>query len=315
MAKSITLIDMNFLKSLLWFILILLIFGAAAAFIIYKHFDPETKELTYELRKNTNGSYIELSQGVTHYKLDGPDTGKVVVLIHGFSVPYYIWNGTYEYLTEHGFRVLRYDQFGRGFSDRPNVTYNKQLYFEQLNQLLHKLHLKKPVSLVGVSFGGEIATDFTAAYPDAVNKVVLIDPGYPLGKPKYPSFVADFYEATHAQERVEGQLNDFKYPSRHPSWANQYQPQMEYKGFRRALISTTYNYNYQAREANTALNNQHKQVLLIWGKDDTTVPFKYSDSVRSVLKAGFLPVEDAGHLPYIEQAEIVNPALVTFLKK
>ncbi len=306
---------MEFLKKLFWFIVILLVFVAAAGYIIYDHYNVEKKELTYELRKNSNGSYIELTNGVTHYELDGPDTGKVVVLIHGFSVPYYIWNGTYEYLTEHGFRVLRYDQFGRGFSDRPNVTYNKQLYFEQLNELLDKLHLKKPVSLIGVSFGGEVATDFTAAYPNAVNKVVLIDPGYVAEKPKYPSFVLDFYEATHAEQRALGQMTDFKHPSRHPSWVDQYQPQMEYKGFRRALISTLYNYNYNAREANTALNDKHKQVLLIWGKEDNTIPFKYSDSVRSVLKTEFLPVDDAGHLPYIEQDQIVNPALVTFLKK
>ncbi|RYU86566.1 alpha/beta hydrolase [Mucilaginibacter terrigena] len=306
---------MKFLKNLLWFVIVLAILGAAALYIIYDHYNPEKKELTYELRKNTNGSYIELTSGVTHYELDGADTGKVVVLIHGFSVPYYIWNGTYEYLTERGFRVLRYDQFGRGFSDRPNVTYNKQLYFEQLNELIDKLHLKKPVSLVGVSFGGELATDFTAAYPDAVDKVVLIDPGYIAEKPSMPAMVADFYEATHAEERALGQLTDFKYPNRQQTWVEQYRPQMEYKGFRRALVSTLYNYNYTGRQANIALNNQHKQVLLIWGKEDNTVPFKYSDSVRSVLKAEFLPVNDAGHLPYIEQADIVNPALVTFLKK
>jgi pimeloyl-ACP methyl ester carboxylesterase len=36
---------------------------------------------------------------------------------------------------------------------------------------------------------------------------------------------------------------------------------------------------------------------------------------KRVLKSEFLPVDDAAHLPFIEQAEIVNPALVTFLKK
>ena len=306
---------MKFVKNLLVFIIILAIFGGAALYIIYNHYNPEKKELTYELRKNTNGSYIELSRGVTHYELDGPDTGKVVIMIHGFSVPYYIWNGTYEYLTEHGFRVLRYDQFGRGYSDRPNVVYNRQLYFGQLNELIEKLHLKKPVSLVGVSFGGKLATDFTAAYPDAINKVVLIDPAYTSPKPTIPPFVADFYEATHADERALGQLTDFKYPDRHPNWVEQYRPQMEYKGFRNALISTMYNYDYNGRQGNIALNNQHKPVLLIWGKEDKTVPFNYSDSIRSVLKTEFLPVDDAAHLPYIEKAELVNPALVTFLKK
>jgi pimeloyl-ACP methyl ester carboxylesterase len=308
---------MKFLKNLLWFVVVLLILGAVAAYIIYDHYNTETKELTYELRKNTNGSYIELSGGVTHYELDGPDTGKVVVLLHGFSVPYYIWNGTYEYLTEHGFRVLRYDQFGRGYSDRPNVAYNKQLYFDQLKELLEKLHLKQPVSLVGVSFGGMLATDFTVAYPNLVNKVVLIDPGYPSSAPKMPQFITEYYEAIHPEERALGQMQDFKYPDKYPNWVEQYRPQMEYKGFRHAIVSSGYNYSakYNGRQSNTALNNLHKPVLLVWGKEDKTVPFTYSDSIRSVLKAEFLPVDDAAHLPYLEQADIVNPALVTFLKK
>jgi len=53
--------------------------------------------------------------------------------------------------------------------------------------------------------------------------------------------------------------------------------------------------------------------LLIWGRDDQTVPFKYSDSVRTYLKADFFPIDDAGHLPFIEQADKVNKRIVDFL--
>jgi alpha-beta hydrolase superfamily lysophospholipase len=40
--------------------------------------------------------------------------GKVIILVHGFSVPYYIWDGTYDSLVKAGFHVIRYDEFGRG---------------------------------------------------------------------------------------------------------------------------------------------------------------------------------------------------------
>ncbi|RFZ94973.1 alpha/beta hydrolase [Mucilaginibacter conchicola] len=308
---------MKFLRKLLSALLIIIIFGGAALFIIYYFKNIEKKEITHELRKNTNGSYIELSQGFTHYELDGPDTGKLVVLLHGFSVPYYIWNGTYEYLTSHGFKVLRYDMYGRGFSDRPDVTYDKQFYFQQLNELVDQLHLKKPFSIVGVSFGGMLATDYTAAYPDRVNKVVLVDPAYGTEHPTQPRFVADFMDAIDPEKRALGQMDDFKYPDRHPNWVEQYRPQMEYKGFRHALISTLYDYraSYNPTESYNSLNNQHKPVLLIWGKEDKTVPFAYSDEVRKLLKTEFLPVDDAAHLPHLEQPDVVNPALVTFLKK
>ncbi|RWY56997.1 alpha/beta fold hydrolase [Mucilaginibacter gilvus] len=306
---------MKFLKRFVIFLLLLIVLAAAVVAIIYFTQNKETKELTYNLRKNTNGSYVELSGGVTHYELDGPDSGKIVVLVHGFSVPYYIWNGTYEYLAEHGFRVLRYDEFGRGYSDRPDTVYNKALYLDQLKELMQKLEMKKPVNLVGVSFGAAVVTDFANEYPDMVNKVVLVDPVYKFGKPGFISYITTFKEILNADKRALGQMEDFKYPDRHPTWVEQYTPQMEYKGFRNALVSTQYNYLFNASESYATLGAKNKPVMLIWGKEDKTVPFTYSDSVNRVLKSEFLPVEDAGHLPFIEQGEIVNPALVTFLKK
>lgn len=306
---------MKILKNLLISLLALLIFAVAALTIVYLIKNKETKEITNEVRKNTNGSYVPLTMGQTHYELDGQDTGKVVILIHGFSVPYYIWDGTFEYLVEHGFKVLRYDLYGRGFSDRPDVLYNKKLYLDQIKDLIEQLHLQKPVSLAGISFGGALATDFTSDYPELVNKVVLIDPVYTTQIPKVPEFIPEIKETITANDRANGQMDDFIYPELHPDWVKQYLPQMQYKGFHRSLISTAYNYHYNGRESSTSLNSKHKPVLLIWGKEDKTVPFTYSDSIRSVLKTQFLPVDDAAHLPHLEKPEIVNPAIVTFLKK
>ena len=306
---------MKLLKRVFTAFFIILLFGAAVVAVMYFNLNKETKELTYNLRKNTNGLYAELNGGVTHYELDGPDSGKVVVLIHGFSVPYYIWNGTYEYLTEHGFRVLRYDEFGRGYSDRPDTVYNKDLYIGQLKNLLRKLEISKPVNIVGLSFGGAVAADFTCANPEMVNKVVLIDPVYNFNSPDFSPYITTFKEAIGADKRALSQLTDFKYPDKHPTWVEQYSPQMEYKGFRNALVSTQYNYSFNAKESYSCLNAKNKQVMLIWGKDDKTVPFAFSNSVNAVLKSQFMPVEDAAHLPFLEKADIVNPALVTFLNK
>ncbi|MBD1394976.1 alpha/beta fold hydrolase [Mucilaginibacter glaciei] len=306
---------MKFLKNLIVTVIALLIFAVAAIALLYFVKNKEHKEISPLVRKNTNGSYVTLNLGQTHYEIDGQDTGKVVILIHGFSVPYYIWDGTFENLVENGFRVVRYDMYGRGFSDRPDVLYNQKLYMDQLSELIEALHLKKPISMAGVSFGGIVAADFAATYPDLVNKVVLIDPAYVNKKSKMPQFLIDVKEAITSTDRANGQMDDFLYPELHPDWVKLYLPQMEYKGFRNALVSTNYNYTYNGRVTYAGLNAVKKPVLLIWGKEDKTVPFNYSDSVRSVLKTDFLPVEDAAHLPHLDKTSIVNPAIVTFLKK
>lgn len=283
--------------------------------VLYVIRNKEKKVLTATERQHVPGNFVQLAAGVTHYQLSGPDTGKVVVLIHGFSVPYYIWDGTYEYLTAHGYRVLRYDQYGRGYSDRPDSIYNHNLYFNQLKQLLAALHIKTPVNLAGISFGAGIAINFSAQFPQLVNKLILIDPIYESLRPDKPELFTRYYETTHPNERAESQLNDFKYPALHPDWVSRYRVQMQYKGFRNALVSTRYNYVYNGRESSKQLNTRHKKVLLIWGRDDTTVPYTYSDSIRSVLNTEFFPVDDAGHLPYIEQADLVNGRIWQFLRE
>ncbi|MEP6895446.1 MAG: alpha/beta hydrolase, partial [Chloroflexota bacterium] len=84
----------------------------------------ENKELNDDARKSASGSFAKLPNGFTHYELGGNESGEMVVLIHGFSVPYFIYDPTFNFLTKSGFRVLRYDHFGRGFSDRPRTHYN-----------------------------------------------------------------------------------------------------------------------------------------------------------------------------------------------
>src|SRR5690349_5624969 len=136
----------------------------------------ETKELNEITRREASGSFIQLSDGVTHYELSNPERKQVVILVHGFSVPYFIFDPTFDFLTRSGFQVVRYDLFGRGFSDRPKKRYNIDLFVRQLGDLLDGLHLTQPVSLVGLSTGGPITASFMARHPERVDKLILIDP-------------------------------------------------------------------------------------------------------------------------------------------
>ncbi len=297
-------------------IIIIFLVGAASLilYVFYEYNNKEKKTLTDADRKNVAGSFIKLSRGVTHYELKGPENGEVIILVHGFSVPYYIWDGTYELLVNKGYKVLRYDTYGRGYSDRPNATYDKELYNNQLLDLITQLKLQGKVNLAGVSFGGKIVTSFACHHPDMVNKIILIDPSYEMEKPKAPKYFTLYNEAVNSDERVQGQVKDFKYPKQHPGWGKKYLPQMTFKGFRNALVSTMYDYDDHGFESNTCLNTANKTILLIWGKDDKTVPFRYSDSIRKLLKVDFFPVTDAGHLPYLEKPDTVNAKILSFLK-
>src|SRR5690348_16826332 len=101
-----------------------IVVACAALFAFYENRNPEKRTLDDAARRTAPGKFVRLSDGMTHYELSGPDSGTTVILVHGFSVPLYIWDSTAAALSSKGYRVLRYDEYGRGWSDRPNATYN-----------------------------------------------------------------------------------------------------------------------------------------------------------------------------------------------
>ena len=293
---------------------IVLLLLVVSLWIVFKVKNTEVQNMDEAARKNVSGKFVALTDGVTHYDDAGSTAAKTIVLIHGYSVPYYIWDNTYSSLVQQGFRVIKYDEFGRGGSDRPDVAYTPELYRRQLFDLLKSLNVKAPVALAGVSFGGAVATDFAVHHPDLVDKVILVDPVYNFKPDGVTEFVDNYLLTLLLEKQAAGQAKDFKYPNRFPGWAEKYRPQTRYNGFRHALVSTNYNYPSNVIRSNyRKLNSQQKDVLLIWGKDDKVVPFAFSDSLRAILNVQFFPVEDAAPLPTMEQPAIVNQRIISFL--
>src|SRR5262245_37897045 len=155
-----------------------LVLGVAACGGVYVATDPERRDLDQSARASAPGQFIKLSDGYTHYELGGPASGRVLVLAAGISVPYYIWDPTFAALVQAGFRVLRYDYYGRGYSDRPDIEYTQDAYVRQLIDLLDALHVNAPIDLAGLSFGGSVVATVADRYPDRVRSLVFIDPSF-----------------------------------------------------------------------------------------------------------------------------------------
>lgn len=293
----------------------------------------ETKELNDAARSSVSGSFVQLPDGITHYELGGNDLGEHVVLIHGFSVPYFIYDPTFDFLTQSGFRVLRYDLFGRGFSDRPRARYNLDFFVNQLADLLDALRFASTVlsagsrrlNLIGLSMGGPIASAFAVRYPERVDKLVLIDPigakpitFSPMLKAAKIPFVAEaVLSVAGGDALVKSVAGDFFDPTLVDHFIEQYKVQMQYKGFIRAILSTLRN-NMLGEFMNVykGLGTMDKQILLFWGRKDNTVPFEHSNILRAILpNSEFHAIENCGHIPHYEKPEEVNPILLEFLRK
>jgi pimeloyl-ACP methyl ester carboxylesterase len=285
----------------------------------------ETKELNDLTRQSAGGSFIALSDGVTHYELSGNESGDVVVLVHGFSVPYFIYDPTFEFLTRNGFHVLRYDLFGRGYSDRPNTRYNIDLFFRQLSDLLNALRFSHPVNLIGLSMGGPITATFTARNPERVKSLTLIDPSGarslaedPLLRLMKLPFLADaIVSLVGGEPFVESNAKDFFDPKLIEHFKSKYRVQMQYKGFLRAILSSIRNGMIDSFiDIYRQIGKMDKPVLLFWGRDDMTVPFEHSHDLQAAIpNVQFYVIEDCGHIPHYEKPDEVNPILLEFLKR
>jgi len=294
-----------------------------AVFLIYRAKDPERRTLDDAARAEAPGQLVRLADGVTHYETAGPDTGRVVALAAGFSVPGYIWDSLYQGLADSGFRVVRYDYFGRGWSDRPEAVYDQDLFVRQLAGLLDSLRITEPVDLAGLSFGGAIITSFADRHPERVRSMLYFDPVFNTGRQLPPEERSARAWNIHmvlrggTEAMATGQRFDFLHPEEHPDWVARYRVQQQFRGTReslrrtRAAIAAAPHQAEQLRKLGAA----PRPVLIVWGRQDPVAPLEESERLLAAMpRATFVPVDSAAHLPHLEQTSVVVPAVVRFLR-
>lgn len=100
---------------------------------------------------------------------------KTLVMLHGVASNHTRWSEFVEYTElKSEWNLLRLDLRGHGDS-MYRGRINRHRWVADLHAIIEKEELPSVV-LLGHSLGAEIALDFTAAYPDKVAGLILIDP-------------------------------------------------------------------------------------------------------------------------------------------
>lgn len=112
-----------------------------------------------------------------HYVLAGPETGRPIVLVHGFCSDYELnWVGTrwQEALTGAGWLVLGLDCRGHGRSEKPHdpAAYARGTMAADVVRLLDHLDLAD-AHYLGYSMGGHIGLQTAIEHGDRLVRVVL----------------------------------------------------------------------------------------------------------------------------------------------
>jgi pimeloyl-ACP methyl ester carboxylesterase len=102
--------------------------------------------------------------------------GKTIALFHGKNFCAATWQDTIGVLTGAGYRVVAVDQIGFCKSSKPK---RYQFTFQQLagntHALLTSLGIERPI-IMGHSIGGMLSMRYALTFPEAVERVVLVDP-------------------------------------------------------------------------------------------------------------------------------------------
>jgi len=277
-----------------------------------------------DVRSKLSGSYIKIDQGVIHYNWHGPKNGPVLVMVHGFSTPQFVFDKNVPALVKAGFRVLAFDHFGRGYSDRPDAKYDENFFDKEMIDLFKALKITKPVYLFGYSLGGGISTVFTARHPEKVKKLIL---GAPVGFLDKPSgknallmipVLGEFLFGTIGKKIM---INQFKEEEKQgiatKRMVNLYGEQFNYKGARNAMLSTMRNYpmdNLKKYYEKVGLSK--KPIMFIWGKEDETVPYRGAKMVsRYIPHIKKVIIEKGTHSIVYSHPKIVNDSMIKFIKK
>jgi hypothetical protein len=78
---------MKIIKRIFFVLLTIIVLVGIYFWVKFLINNQETKAMNETARKMQAGKFIQLTAGITHYEEGGADPAKVVILVHGFSVP------------------------------------------------------------------------------------------------------------------------------------------------------------------------------------------------------------------------------------
>jgi haloacetate dehalogenase len=99
--------------------------------------------------------------------------GAPVVLLHGFPETSFAWRFQIPEVANY-YRVIAPDLRGYGETDKPSSGYDKRNMAKDLRALMTTLGIEK-IALVGHDRGARVATRFAKDYPDAIDRLVVMD--------------------------------------------------------------------------------------------------------------------------------------------
>ncbi|KAL3643873.1 hypothetical protein CASFOL_011805 [Castilleja foliolosa] len=244
-----------------------------------------------------------------------------IVLLHCFDSNCLEWRSAYPLLEDGGLEAWAIDILGWGFSNlerRPpcNVASKRNHLYQ-----LWKSHIKRPMTLVGPSLGAAVAIDFAVNFPEAVDKLVLINPnvyaegtGIMTKLPKMVAYgMASLLKSMPIRWYAKLLIFDGISLSRLLDYTNVGRLHCLLPWWEDAtvnfMLSGGYNVTGQIKRVN-------QKALLICSENDKIVNSKLAERLKNELpNASMRKVAGCGHMPQIENPYVIAKLIADFARE
>ncbi|MGO9344716.1 MAG: alpha/beta fold hydrolase, partial [Acidimicrobiales bacterium] len=256
--------------------------------------------------------------------------GPALLLLHGIAGSSKTWSESIPLLAQ-DHTVIAPDLIGHGRSDKPPGDYSLGAQASALRDLLAVIDIER-VTVVGQSFGGGVAMQFSYQYPDNCDRLVLVGSGglgrevslilrvltfpgveytFPL---LFPTLARDWGNGLLKLLHRAGVRN-----ARAVEMWRAYASLVETEN-RRAFTRTLRGVVDPGGQSVTAMDRLYlaarMPTLIIWGDRDNIIPVSHAHAAHEAIPGSRLEIiNGAGHFPHAEEpvrfAELVSEFMRT----
>ncbi len=271
---------------------------------------------------------VHLGKYLINYVVAGK--GKSVLLLHGANIGWPQWYQNIAELAEN-FKVYALDLPGAGYSTPVNFH---KMEFDEFVTIVDDFVITNKltdIDVVGSSFGGWIAIQLAIDDKSYVRKVVLANPlGFtthmpmqfrPVSlRPLAVLMTKTALRPVRSNKNLEKFMRDVFFDKQLPLAP-------EFIDYFYELSKTSHNLLFISRLSHikgmrkelylkSKLSKVRKPVLVIWGKEDTLMPFStVVDSIKTIPGVKLHTLERVGHMPPVEAPAVFNKLVTDFLKR
>jgi len=258
--------------------------------------------------------FVQLNHIVHRYVDEGAKEKPAIVFASSLGSDLRIWDDVAARLAA-DFRVIRYDKRGHGLTDAVPPPYSAMDLADDVARLLETPHITaSPISRASV--GGIIAQALALDHPRRVRALVLCDTGARIGS-------VESWEQRIDTVRSAG-LKALESPTmeRWFSWSFRARRPADIRGYSNMLLQTSAE-GYigtccALRDADfrATLSSVRCPTSVLCGAEDIATPPELGRELAELIPgAQFSSIENAAHLPCIEQPDILTQKMLRFFQE